>query len=47
MSYTQPKLVTTGGLNLKQVVYGECGGYHNGVLTDDGQLYMWGRGDAG
>lgn len=45
-SYTKPKLVE-GGLKSKVVIYGECGGYHNGVVTNDGQFYTWGRGDAG
>jgi alpha-tubulin suppressor-like RCC1 family protein len=31
----------------KRIIFGECGGYHNGVVTKDGQLYMWGRADAG
>ena len=34
-SYTKPKLVE-GGLQSKFVTYGECGGYHNGVVTNDG-----------
>lgn len=34
-SYTKPKLVE-GGLQSKVVIYGECGGYHNGVVTNDG-----------
>lgn len=31
----------------KKIIFGECGGYHNGVVTQDGQLYTWGRADAG
>ena len=46
-SYTQPKLITAGNLNTKQVVFAQCGGYHNGVVTADGHLYMWGRADVG
>ena len=47
VSYTQPKLITAGGLNSKQVVYATCGGYHNGALTADGKVFMWGRADVG
>lgn len=46
VSYIKPKLVG-GGLESKRIIYGECGSYHNGVVTNDGQLYMWGRSDAG
>ena len=46
-SYTQPKLVTGGNLNTKRVVFAQSGGYHNGVVTDEGHLYMWGRADVG
>jgi alpha-tubulin suppressor-like RCC1 family protein len=35
VSFTQPKLVQ-GGLHTKCVVYGECGSYHNAVITNDG-----------
>jgi len=27
--------------------YIECGGYHNGGMTNESSLYMWGRGDVG
>lgn len=27
--------------------YVESGGYHNGLLAEDGNVYMWGRGDVG
>ena len=47
VSYTQPKLITAGGLNHERVVYATCGGYHNGAITEDGKLYMWGRADVG
>jgi alpha-tubulin suppressor-like RCC1 family protein len=43
-SQLKPKLVDLGS---KHAIQGECGGYHNGVVTSDGQLYMWGRADAG
>ena len=46
-SYTQPKLVTSGNLNYQKVVYATCGGYHNGVITETGDLFMWGRADVG
>lgn len=46
LTFTKPKFVN-GGLQSKFIVTGESGGYHNGVLTSDGQLYMWGRADAG
>jgi alpha-tubulin suppressor-like RCC1 family protein len=47
VSYTQPKMIASGGLQSKTIIYAECGGYHSGAITDDGQLYMWGRADAG
>lgn len=46
-SYTQPKLITAGGLNLKQVSAVQAGAYHVAALTDEGHLYMWGRADVG
>ena len=46
-SYTQPKLVTSGGLNLKKVTSVQSGAYHVAALTDDGHLYAWGRADVG
>jgi len=36
VSYTQPKLITSGGLQSKRIIYGECGGYHTGVISEDG-----------
>ena len=47
VSYTQPKLITAGGLNTKKVAYATCGGYHNACITDEGKLFTWGRGDVG
>lgn len=47
VSYTQPKFITLGGLENKKVSYVEAGGYHSGAITEDGELYMWGRGDIG
>ena len=47
MSYTQPKLITAGGISARKVVYGACGGYHTGCVTEDGELYTWGRADVG
>ena len=46
-SYTQPKLITAGGLNTKQVVHVACGGYHNACITNEGKLFTWGRADVG
>ena len=46
VSYTKPKLVIAG-LQSKFIIYCESGSYHNGIITSDGQLYMWGRADAG
>ncbi len=34
-SILKPKQVEAG-LEMKKVVYGESGGYHNGVVTSDG-----------
>ena len=47
VSYTQPKLVTAGGLNSHKIVHATCGGYHNAAITDQGSLFMWGRADVG
>ena len=46
-SYTQPKLVISGNLNTKKVIFAQAGGYHNGVITEEGHLYTWGRADVG
>mmetsp|Transcript_30046 Transcript_30046/g.29296 ORF Transcript_30046/g.29296 Transcript_30046/m.29296 type:complete len:99 (+) Transcript_30046:326-622(+) len=46
-SYMSPKMITTGDLKSKSVSFVECGGYHNGAITDDGLLVMWGRNDVG
>ena len=27
-------------------VFLECGGYHNAAITDDGEVWVWGRGDV-
>ena len=34
-------------MNTKRIVFAQAGGYHNGVVTDEGHLYMWGRADVG
>ncbi len=47
VSYTAPKLITCGDLKGRFVKYIECGGYHNGAITDEGSLIMWGRSDVG
>ena len=46
-SYTQPKLITAGNLNHQKVVFATCGGYHNGAITENGDLFTWGRADVG
>ena len=40
-------MITGGDMKGKFVNYIECGGYHNGAVTDDGSLVMWGRSDVG
>lgn len=40
-------MITATDLSQKFVVYAEAGGYHTGAITEDGQLYMWGRADVG
>ena len=47
VSYTQQKIIVRIGLYSKTKNYAECGGYNSGAITEDGQLYMWGRADAG
>ena len=47
VSYTQPKLITAGGLSAHKVSYITCGGYHNAAITSKGSLFMWGRADVG
>jgi len=27
-------------------VYIECGGYHSAIVTDEGEVFTWGRGDV-
>ena len=44
-SFTAPKLVTA--LRGRFVRYLECGGYHTGALSTEGELFMWGRSDVG
>jgi alpha-tubulin suppressor-like RCC1 family protein len=36
VSYRAPKILTIGDMQNKFITYIECGGYHNGALTDDG-----------
>lgn len=43
-SYASP--TTVSEIHGTVVVYMECGGYHNAALTEDGELYVWGRGDV-
>lgn len=45
----EPKQMRILGEHEKELeaVYVEAGGYHNGVIASDGQVYMWGRGDVG
>lgn len=31
---------------MKKVQIKQCGGYHSGAITDDGQLYIRSRADA-
>ncbi len=33
-------------MNIK-ITYIECGGYHNGAISEDNSLYTWGRSDVG
>ena len=47
MSYTEPKIIETGGIASKYITFIECGGYHNAAIDNQGQLYMWGRSDVG
>ncbi len=46
ISYMQPKLIAFGFRD-SLIRYIECGGYHNAAITDDGQLFTWGRSDVG
>mmetsp|Transcript_10943 Transcript_10943/g.21404 ORF Transcript_10943/g.21404 Transcript_10943/m.21404 type:complete len:822 (-) Transcript_10943:56-2521(-) len=43
-SYSMP--TTVSDLQGSTVVYMECGGYHNAAITEEGELYVWGRGDV-
>ena len=45
ISYISPKVVTQ--LEGKFVNFIESGGYHNAAITNEGELYMWGRSDVG
>lgn len=43
-SVTFPKLVER--LKTKAIIYAECGGYHTAVISEDGEMYTWGRADV-
>jgi hypothetical protein len=43
-SYSFPTAVAD--LKGSVVVYMECGGYHNAAVSQDGELFVWGRGDV-
>jgi len=50
----EPRMLACLGENMEEgsplqanVVYVEAGGYHNGVITADSQVLLWGRGDVG
>jgi X-linked retinitis pigmentosa GTPase regulator len=43
-SYSTP--TTVADLKGTVVVYMECGGYHTAAITQQGELYVWGRGDV-
>lgn len=43
-SYPTP--TTVSDLIGSSIVYMECGGYHNAAITDEGEMYVWGRGDV-
>jgi alpha-tubulin suppressor-like RCC1 family protein len=47
ISYTSPKIINCGAIESKFINYIECGGYHNGAITSEGELVMWGRSDVG
>jgi len=47
ISYTQPELVSAGGLNTHSIAFVTCGGYHNAAMTDSGKVFTWGRADVG
>jgi alpha-tubulin suppressor-like RCC1 family protein len=47
VSYEQPRVITAGGFSMKRVVDVQAGGYHTGAITEEGQLFMWGRADVG
>jgi alpha-tubulin suppressor-like RCC1 family protein len=33
-------------LSSERIVYLECGGYHNAAINDEGEVWVWGRGDV-
>lgn len=43
-TYLTPTLVNS--LFQENIVYIECGGYHNAAISEDGELWVWGRGDV-
>lgn len=43
-TYARPTLVNS--IFHENVVYMESGAYHNAALTENGELYVWGRGDV-
>ena len=44
LSLALPRLVE--GLAGEKIVYLECGGYHNAAVSEDGEMWVWGRGDV-
>lgn len=39
-----PRMVE--GLIPQKIVYLECGGYHNAAVSEEGEVWVWGRGDV-
>ncbi|CAG9311706.1 unnamed protein product [Blepharisma stoltei] len=43
-TYVTPTLINS--LFQEIIVYLECGGYHNAAITEDGDVWVWGRNDV-
>lgn len=44
LSYKVPTIVNS--IFHENIVYLECGGYHNAAINKDGEVWVWGRGDV-
>lgn len=48
-SYSFPQLLNSSSKELRETrfLFVEAGGYHNGAISESGELWTWGRSDVG